>query len=492
MNKIDVLKTINFGESVAEDDAKLDAYFVETDSWKRLIEDEVDIVYGPKGSGKSALYKNLLSNESYLNDKNIVLVAAENITGAAVFQSILGTEELNESTYKHLWYMYILALIGKYIKENDYQTQECKIFISKLQEEGLAEGRNIRRLLSDVKDYVINIFKRIEAIETGLGFEGFSGRISLSEPTYEQKKLGIISVYDLLDIANDALMSINKKTWVIFDRLDVSFSEKPEVERVAIRTLFQVYNDLKSYDFIKLKIFIRDDIWQRIIDGGFREASHITKSITIKWNEENLRNLIVQRIIDNEIFTELWDIDKPEVIRSADKQEEVFYKVFPYQVDSGERKPNTFNWMLSRVKDGLSVVAPRELIQLINEAKIKQIEELETGDITEKQLEKFIGRKALKKGLEAVSKKRLEQTIYAEYFSLKKYIKKLEGQKAEQSLENLAHLFELDLENAKVIVENLCEIGIFEKKADSYWVPFMYRPALNLIQGREDSIQQIN
>jgi ABC-type lipoprotein export system ATPase subunit len=30
-------------------------YFVETDQWKRLLRGEVDIVYGPKGSGKSAL-----------------------------------------------------------------------------------------------------------------------------------------------------------------------------------------------------------------------------------------------------------------------------------------------------------------------------------------------------------------------------------------------------------------------------------------------------
>ena len=32
------------------------------------------------------------------------------------------------------------------------------------------------------------------------------------------------------------------------------------------------------FDNIKLKIFVRDDIWQRISEGGFAEASHITKN----------------------------------------------------------------------------------------------------------------------------------------------------------------------------------------------------------------------
>ncbi len=35
---------------------QLASYFVETDHWGRLYSDEVDIIYGPKGAGKSALY----------------------------------------------------------------------------------------------------------------------------------------------------------------------------------------------------------------------------------------------------------------------------------------------------------------------------------------------------------------------------------------------------------------------------------------------------
>lgn len=64
--KLELLKSIHFGERVAEDDSNLADYFVETNIWKQLINDRIDVVYGAKGSGKSALYRHLLHKESFL------------------------------------------------------------------------------------------------------------------------------------------------------------------------------------------------------------------------------------------------------------------------------------------------------------------------------------------------------------------------------------------------------------------------------------------
>lgn len=492
MSKLELLKNLNFGESVAEEDDKLASYFVETDTWNRLINGEVDIIYGAKGSGKSALYKHLIYNADVLKSKKITLLAAENITGTAVFKTVLSSEELSENSYKQIWFLYIISIIGKYINEYGKQTNQSKEFISRLKAEGLLDGKNLRRMLSNVKDYVVNLLNRVESIEGGVQLDsttlipGVTGKVSLTEPSSQQKRLGIISVYDLLDMAEEALESLDIETWIIFDRLDVSFSENPEIEKVAIRTLFQVYNDLKSYDFINLKIFIRDDIWRRITIGGFREASHITKVITIQWNELNLRHLIIKRILENDFLVNKWSLNKKSILSNSEEQEILYYKVFPNQVDPGQRKPNTFNWMLSRIKDGLGIIAPRELIQLINEAKKIQINELEIGNSTNVVSNELIGRKAIKDGLEEVSKKRLEQTIYAEYYHLKEYIELLEGQKAEQTIESLTTIFECKDEDIKKIVDDLVSIGIFEKRANTYWTPFIYRPTLKLVQGRED------
>ena len=77
MDKHAALRTVSFGQRVAEEETDvLSSYFVETDHWTRLFRGEIDVVYGAKGAGKSALYSLLLSRSGELFDKSSLLVAA--------------------------------------------------------------------------------------------------------------------------------------------------------------------------------------------------------------------------------------------------------------------------------------------------------------------------------------------------------------------------------------------------------------------------------
>ena len=161
----------------------------------------------------------------------------------------------------------------------------------------------------------------------------------------------------------------------------------------------------------------------------------------------------------------------------------------PDQVDQGAKKPKTLDWIISRVKDGQGVTAPREVIHLINEAKTEQIKKLQLGedDLTD---ENIIGRSAIKSALESVSKVRLEQTIYAEFPSLTPYIQQLENEKAEQTIETLSNIWQKGEPETQQIAKELHFIGFFEergtKQEPRYWIPFMYRSVLNITQGAAD------
>jgi hypothetical protein len=97
-------------------------------------------------------------------------------------------------------------------------------------------------------------------------------------------------------------------------------------------------------------------------------------------------------------------------------------------------------------------------------------------------------RAAFKEALREVSAVRLRQTLYAEYSDLKPYIEKLEGEKAEQLPATLADTWGVPVEDAIKVAEQLVRVGFFERTGDresvSYWVPFLYRDALNLVQGQ--------
>jgi len=87
MDKHEILRIISFGQRVAEEETDvLATYFVETDQWQRLYQGDIDIVYGPKGSGKSALYSLLLAKSTEMFDRSILLVAGENPRGATAFR----------------------------------------------------------------------------------------------------------------------------------------------------------------------------------------------------------------------------------------------------------------------------------------------------------------------------------------------------------------------------------------------------------------------
>lgn len=294
---------------------------------------------------------------------------------------------------------------------------------------------------------------------------------------------------DFLANADQALRSSGYNLWVLFDRLDVAFNDTPDLERNALRALFRTYNDLKGLDNIKLKIFVRDDIWNRITLGGFAEASQITKTTTIEWSYESLVNLFVRRLLNNKSAVEILDVDRDKVVDDFPAQLEILARIFPDKVETGNN-PDTFRWMTNRIQDGLEKPAPRELIHLSEMIRQKQVGRIEMGE-PEPFGEQLFDRAVFKPALEEVSKVRYGQTFKAENPSLIDYTDKLKGQKAEQTIETLATIWGRQTVDCEEIVDRLVKTGFFEKRNAkgevTYWVPFLYRDALDLVQGKESS-----
>jgi hypothetical protein len=53
----ELLRKLDLGAPVAEFDEALENYFVETDTFRALVDDRADIVAGDKGTGKTAIYR---------------------------------------------------------------------------------------------------------------------------------------------------------------------------------------------------------------------------------------------------------------------------------------------------------------------------------------------------------------------------------------------------------------------------------------------------
>lgn len=489
-----VLIKAEFGSRIAEDEVdELHSYFVETEQWRKILAGDVDIVFGSKGAGKSALYSLLVAQKEKLRlGRRTVFIAAENPRGTPAFRDLTTEPPLTEEHFRGLWKLYFLSIAANYIRHHLDSTRtsnsDAGLVIDLLTTNGLLAPNvtlitRLKAALEYLRRYVPAVEAGVKDPNTGLTF---TGKITLVEPTIEQRGLGYQSLDDLLSRLDSSYQQMNITTWLVLDRLDVAFADSEALEGNALRSLFRTYLDMLSLSHIKIKIFLRDDIWRKVVSVGFREASHITRTLTLSWDQQSLLNLIVRRLASNDLICEHYALEREVILNNARLQSEFFYRIFPKQIDIGLSRPSTLDWMLSRTADGSRRTAPRELIHLLLAARDEQLQLSQLGN-SEPDGELLFDKAAIRSALPEVSKARYEQTLCAENPTLKPYLEKLEREKTQQSRESLSKLWKCSSEKAAEIAERLLEAGFFERRgskdAPTYWVPFLYRDALDLVQG---------
>lgn len=496
--KLEVLRDLSLGARIAEDETdQLASYFVETDQWRLIIRGEVDVVYGAKGAGKSAIYSMLLARKDQLFDRSVLVESAEEPRGEPVFAGLTADPPTSQREFVGLWKTYILTLTLEVLDEYEIKNGPAREMRHALEGAGFVRLKSRWGMVKQARDFVRRMLAA-EAVEPTISIDpstgapiGASLKITLGEPDPAQAGQGYMSLGALLSLANKALSTAGFSIWILLDRLDVAFADSRELEKNALRALFLVYRDLAQQDAITLKIFMRSDIWRAITDEGFREASHITRELTLEWSEASLRNLVVRRLVQNEALRDYYGLAHEDVLASVDAQMELLSKIFPDQVELGSRRPKSFQWMLSHTRDGSGKNAPRELIHLLTRARAVQCEEIERGEDAPDGERMFTG-SALKAAWPDVSKQRLEKTIYGEYPELKRYIEMLEGAKATQTLDSLAAIWGVPPERTRELAKELTQIGFFDEakvRSGRYWVPFLYRPALQLVQGAPEGTE---
>ena len=146
-----VLRTLSFGQRIAEEERDyLANYFVETDQWRRMYSGDVDIVYGAKGSGKSALYFLLLDRSDSFERSGIRLSSypGENPRGTPVFRDLTTEPPASEREFVALWKLYILSLLGREVLRLDLNSFAALNLVEKLRAAELLEaGGSLQALL---------------------------------------------------------------------------------------------------------------------------------------------------------------------------------------------------------------------------------------------------------------------------------------------------------------------------------------------------------
>ena len=281
---------------------------------------------------------------------------------------------------------------------------------------------------------------------------------------------------------NECLQDNGFKMWLAVDRLDVAFESSPDIEKKALKSLFKVYLDLLQYEHLRLKIFLRDDIWKGLVEGGFREYSHITRKTTIEWDKSSLYILLMKRIVKKNIAIQKeFEISDTDIFQDLSKLNKIFSRIFPATLSNGQK---TFDWIISRTVDGKKLNYPRNLIQLIKTAKHMQLKGWHNGEYNPADQKELFLNKYFKLALESVSQTQTE-VLFSEYPEYRTLINKLKKHGPKIPIDELKTIWGVEkISEAKSLYEQLERIGFIERSGTDdkpiAMIPNIYKPYLKL------------
>jgi hypothetical protein len=485
MRRKEALQQLNLGNSVAEFDDDLKNYFVETETFRLLILGSKDIVAGDKGTSKTALFRILRERYKEIPQlANVEIVPAFNTSGSPVFQQLAEGMVFSEGQYRTIWKTYVLSLAGNWLLKK-YEGRWTPSMSSLNDLLTKVDVRELDETPASVFSRIVGLARRLttpKSMEAAVSFNEAGLPVVTPKIEFETEApdipKSIIRHAESLGLLNRVLKEADLHLWLVLDRLDEAFTGYPTTEIPALRALFRTYLDLLEFDRIRLKMFVRKDLFRKITQGGFVNLSHINdRKVEIVWNDNDLFNLLIGRIRTNKLF-----MRTAKLVRKTNG--EIFNALFPLKVEEGAKRPGTLKWMLTRVSDGQGVKPPRNLIDLVKKAQEEQFRIEDRAPQNFEPGTPLIVGEAIKAALNRLSTQRVEDTLLAESGDYKENIEKFRDGKAEHNLESLQRVLSLPLTETKEVLRVLLDMGFLERQGETYKVPILYRDGLNITQGK--------
>jgi hypothetical protein len=482
----ELVAALSFGHVDSESEPDLDEKYIRTEDFERFVSGaRVDLVLGPKGAGKTALFRLFDRHEQTVRRwapdalHDIVVQPASgmrdltNLAGGDLSRVLL-REELD---FERLWTAYIgWKAAAAAAKGGLRSTGALKQF---QRANGLRRDWRVVPVLrrgwnAAMSDHFPAALK---LTVLGTGLEVASGK---ARPW---------DMSDVLRLVDQTAARDGKRVWLLFDNLDELLPTHRSKRVEALGALFTVCNQLRaSYPNVQPRIFLRTDIWD---DVAFNNKSHwIGKELRLSWSSEQLLGLMLKRAASSDAIRAhlarvIPKLTSPRAVDdlSTAEMRAAFYVLFDPLVydDSGE----SWTWMMERSADGHGQALPRELITFGNVAREKQQAGRYPVDGP------LISGEAIREAYIDVSRIRCE-TYLAEFPELRSHFNRFNAKTTPRfHRAELNRLMSGLSPSGNAMIDALCDVGVIKptdghrESAQHFEVPLLYRPGLKLrLRGR--------
>ncbi len=507
-----VLPHLNFGRVDAESDDRLDNCFVGTELLRNVLLPQHSLLVGGKGSGKSAMFRLLCDDLQKIRpllprEYNEIYCIPANGLQSEEYLAGSDLRELNPQTvddFRFFWLLYLgLKTAATLVQDAKMQKlventknerlKDSYAALTRIVEDvGILQGKNTAaKLKQRLEDWV----KPTQTNQPSGAGPGEVGKV-LSLSFRQKTGMSIIALIDLIDIV---LQDTNSLAWLMLDKLDLLYIGDVDKLKTSITGLIQLVVEYSSrFKNIHFKMFLRTDIYRQL---HIVNKSHLVSYTTdMKWRGPLLLKLLVSRAVSNPVVRQYCEeflgekVDVTNVIVGDDPYVlKVFYAIFEPTMGNGvakDKAPETHEWILKRLVDGLGISFPRELIHLGNLAVAKQ---REVNRSQGKHLsERLISSAVLKDAFKEVSAYRCDTYLYSEFPHLAKHFDVFKGSdSATFHREELYMLFEPLSPKGDDAIRAVHDAGLLAplgRNVDSsrkFKIPLLYKTGMGISERRQ-------
>lgn len=457
-NRLELIKSLSFPERDAASilDANFDAIFQKTADFERCLDDQVWVIRGRKGTGKSTLYTLFTQHRENAEKRsrgrldNVKILSGHGNSStfrptADIFSDIQKKLIDSNTDWLSLWRAY--AVIRVY--------QSCKPFLEILRKAKLQ--RLISRLTYNFdpennKEWNSTHTTKLLEFAIDLNLNGFCR--------------------DAITQLNLHLKEQNQKLWLLYDDLDQDIQENSPWQQEALGGLMRLVYDANNQNFyqIRFKIFLREDIWSNLV---FTNKSHFgeERTLTLQWGKRDFFRLAYRLAIGGSSqFKTFANRILPLADNKLDESDEETLRqaLSPLWGLRQRKSQNAYvaQWVYSSLTDSSGNTYPRSLTVLLRKAREMELEQKQGKNAPTDHLLRW---KSLTDGLDAASIERCD-AIRNEYPDLTEFFNNISTLKSLFKEKELKEIWQKTIANNQppmpfdAFVKRLKAIGLLESK----------------------------
>ena len=450
----------SYGRAEGEDLQKFPRTFHPVAEHARVFDPNVILVIGPRGSGKSELFRAVIELDLLsaihrcLPEVQLPSTAPEKtkwIAGYPIgpgFPDRLSLEEFlqeqksNPNVPIEIWFAYLIRILSDDLSPEDQ--------------------RDLSALQAPLGGDVEEIYRAFHSLVNA----------------------ALLS----LDRLDSRLSKEDKYIFIGYDELDTLGAKNWEILSAAVRGLVAFWAAYtRRWKRIRAKIFLRTDLFQKYAtEGGPDLAKIAANRVELVWNDKNLNAMLLKRIVNSseklcEYVTAFHskiefktddDLGYVPMITRSDDIKPFIKRMAGEFMGANINKGHTHRWLLNHIRDGRGQALPRPLVRLIEVAA-----DLQRNSPRTVNWPKLIDHISLRRAIDKVSEEHVKHSL-DEWPWLDGLRNRLKGHQVPLERRELEDLLDrswddpwgqsLDInppeDRPREFIEYLVEVGIFRAR----------------------------